>query len=251
MLGFNNVADLVARDVGFEIGFQRRYGGGFFGLVVGGVVGNEFGEFFFQQLVFGLEAGNQAKNLLQNLPQPQAAVYSGGFAEFVQGVKLVGFVKHLTVHVVDHFVPLASFNGLHNGGIFADDVFKFLVKHAVNTHAVQTNDFFFHGVDQVCATVLVGQTGFNGPFATAAFITTLCGFGQFQNLVVLEFFFKVFAVGKKVEQFVRRFACFFAGLLNVFLQVGVKKLFRKIVFACTAPFDLNKVSGRENRPEKP
>ena len=137
---------------------------------------------------------------------------------------------------------MASFYGLHDGGIFANNVLEFFVKHAVNAHAVQADDFFFHGVDQVCASMFVGQTGLSWPVVTAFFITALCGFGQFKNLVVLEFLFKVFAVGKKVEQFVGRFACFFPRFLDAFLQVCVKKLFCEIVFARTSPFDLDEVS---------
>jgi len=70
LAGLDDVADLVAGDVGLEEGLDGGDRRGLIGLAVG----DELGEFLLQQLVFGLKAGNQAEDLLQNLAQAQAAV---------------------------------------------------------------------------------------------------------------------------------------------------------------------------------
>ena len=100
----DDVADLVAGDVGLEVGLDRRDGLGFFGLVVG----DELGELLLQQLILGFEARDEAEDLFQNLAQRQAAIHGGGFAQLVESVVLVGLVEDLAVHVVDDAVPLPA-----------------------------------------------------------------------------------------------------------------------------------------------
>jgi hypothetical protein len=92
------------------------------GMVAGGsglAVGDELGELFFQQFVLGLEAGDEAEDLLQDLAQGQTAVHGGGFAQFVEGVVLLGLVEDLSVHVVDDAVPLPGFDGGGDGVVGA------------------------------------------------------------------------------------------------------------------------------------
>ena len=103
----DDVADLVAGDVGLEVGLDGRNGLGLFGLVVG----DELGELLFQQFILGLEARDEAEDLLQNFAQGQAAIHGGGFAQLVEGVVLLGLVEDLAVHVVDDAVPLPGLDG--------------------------------------------------------------------------------------------------------------------------------------------
>ncbi len=86
-------------------------GFGLFGLEVG----DELGELLLQQLVLGLEARDQAEDLLQDLAQGEAAVHGGGFAQFVEGVVLLGLVEDLAVHVVDDAVPLPGLDSAGDG----------------------------------------------------------------------------------------------------------------------------------------
>ena len=103
----DDVAHLVAGDVGLEVGLDGRDGLGLFGLGVG----DELGELLFQQFVLGLEARDEAEDLLQDLAQGQAAVHGGGFAQLVEGVVLLGLVEDLAVHVVDDAIPLPGLDG--------------------------------------------------------------------------------------------------------------------------------------------
>ena len=76
----DDVADLIAGDVGLEIVLDRRNGVGFVGLVVG----HELGELLFQQLILRLEARDEAEDLFQDFAQRQAAIHGGGFAQLVE-----------------------------------------------------------------------------------------------------------------------------------------------------------------------
>jgi hypothetical protein len=86
MLIFDDVAHLIAGNVGLEVGLDGRDSGGLLGLGVS----DELGELLFQKLVLGLEARDKAEDFLQDLPKGQASVYGGGFAQLVEGVVLRG-----------------------------------------------------------------------------------------------------------------------------------------------------------------
>ena len=87
IFAINDVAHLVAGNVGLKKGLDRRDGPGFLGLEVS----DELGEFFLEQFILRLEAGNQAEDFFQDLAQGQAAVDGGGFAQLVERVVVLGF----------------------------------------------------------------------------------------------------------------------------------------------------------------
>jgi len=103
VLALDNVAHLIAGDVGLEECLDGRDGSGLFGLGVG----DELGELFLQQLILGLEAWDEAEYLFQNLAQGEAAIHGGSLAQLVKIVILLGFVEDLAVHVVDNAIPVS------------------------------------------------------------------------------------------------------------------------------------------------
>jgi len=124
------MADLIAGDIGLEVGLDGRDGLSLFGLVVG----DELGELLFQQFVLGLKARDQAEDLLQNFAQGQPPVHGGRFAQFVEGVVLLGLVEDLPVNVVDDAVPLPDLDGLCDEIVLPDCVLEPLEEHAVDLH---------------------------------------------------------------------------------------------------------------------
>ena len=159
----DDVAHLVAGDVGLEVGLDGRDGLGLFGLGIG----DELGELLFQQFVLGLEARDEAEDLLQDLAQGQAAVHGGGFAQLVEGVVLLGFVEDLAVHVVDDAVPLPCLDGGGDGLVLAHGVLEFLEEHAVDLHPLVADGLFLDRGEDVRAEVLVGAANHHRACASA------------------------------------------------------------------------------------
>src|SRR5437016_2395599 len=91
LAALDDMAYLVAGDVGLEEGLDGRDGLGLFGLGIG----DELGELLFQQFVLRLEARDQAEDLFEDFAQGQAAVHGGGFTQLVEGVVLLGFIEDL------------------------------------------------------------------------------------------------------------------------------------------------------------
>src|SRR5258708_2814538 len=69
---------------------------------------------------------------------------------------------------------------------------------------------------------------------------------QTDHLIVVVTVLEIFTIREKIEEL----ELFLLRLFNHLSQPWVKKLFAEIMLASTAPLDLYKVSGRENRPEQ-
>jgi len=196
--GLDDVAHLIAGDVGLEVGLERGNGLGF----VGFVVGDELGELLFKEFILGFEARDETEDLFENLAQGETTVHVGGLTEFFEGVELGRFGEDFLVHVVDDTVPVA---GLDAGGdevVFLNPSLEPLVEHAVDLHAAFADLFLFDGGKNVGTEMFVaGDGGFLWRLAAGGrFDGRGLGFRELQDLVVIEVLLEEFAVGEEVEE---------------------------------------------------
>ena len=203
------------------------------------MVGDELGELLFQQLVFRLEARNEVKDFFQNLPKAQTAVHGGSFAQLVKGVILLGFIKDLTVDVVDDTVPLPGFDSFGNGLILPHGLRKPVEKHAVNLHPFGADGFFTDIRQIVSALIFVGEREYQRrhrgvPVAAVSPRDPR----QRQDFIIIELGLEVFAITEEVEELESRLVPF----CDFGFEALVKRLFQETVWTGAAPLDLDEVS---------
>src|SRR5712691_898452 len=242
LTALDEMAYLVAGDVGLEEGLDGRDGLGLLGLGIG----DELGELLFQQFVLRLEARDQAEDLFEDFAQGQAAVHGGGFAQLVEGVILLGFVEDLAVHVVDDAIPLPGLDGCGDGLVLAHGVLEFLEEHAVDLHALVADGLFPDRGNDILAQVLVGAADHYRSCAAAVIAALALGPRELQHLVVVELLLEVFAIGEEVEQLE-------GGLLRLqdaIFEAVVEELFEEVVLTGAAPLDLDEVGRGKDGAEE-
>ncbi len=238
----DDVPDLAVGDVGFEEIFERREVFRFLGFVIG----DEFRELFFEQLVLRLEARDEAEDFFEDFAQAEAAVHGDGAAKLVEGVEFGRLVEDFAVHVVDDAIPLARLHCLGDEVVFPDRFLEAIEEHPVDLHAVETDGLYLDGGNDVVAEMLVAARARRRRVAGAAALATRRGLRQGDDLIVIEFFLEVFAVGEEIEEFVRGLF----GIPERGLQVLVEELVGEVVFPGAAPLDLDEVGGRKNGAEE-
>ena len=76
-------------------------------------------------------------------------------AQLLEGVVLLGFVKDLSVDIVDDAIPLARHHRIGEGLVFAHGVPELLEEHPVDLHPFVANGLFAYRGDDVGPEVLV------------------------------------------------------------------------------------------------
>lgn len=157
---------------------------------------------------------------------------------------LLGVLNELLVHVVDDAVPLACLNAGGDEVVLADGLLELLEEHPVDLHPSFADGLFLDCGEDVPSGVSVGG-GISDAFA-APFSSKPLGFRELQDLVVVELFLEVLAVGKEVEEFEGGLP----GFLEVCLRFLVEELLAEVVLAGASALDLDEVGRREDRPEE-